>query len=106
MDNVDIACRLVGPEFAARKAMIVDSLFSTAAEVVELEDGFSFRFPSEAPWPASVMAFVEAERVCCPFLRFEIVFEPHHGPLWLTLRGSAQAKAFITDELALTPDPT
>jgi len=105
MDEVNVACRLVGPEFVARKAKIVAELFAHVVDVIELDDGFSYRFSSEAPWPATVMAFVEAERSCCPFLRFEIVFEPNHGPLRLTLRGSARAKAFIIEELGLTLNP-
>ena len=98
----EIACQLLGPEFAARKEQIARELFAHAEEIVERADGFAYRFPSEGPWPANAFAFIEAERVCCPFLRFEIVFEPNHGPLWLTLRGPGDVKAFIKNELGLS----
>ena len=42
-------------------------------------------------------AFVAAERRCCPFLTFEIAFEPHGGPVWLRLRGSPRIKQFVAE---------
>lgn len=98
--NQPVACALLGPAFHERKAAITAELFAHVAETRELEDGFAYRLPSEEPWPARVFAFVEAERVCCPFFRFEVVFEPGSGPLWLSLRGGEGVKAFIAGELA------
>jgi len=102
----EIACRLLGPEFAARKEKITRELFAHAEEAIERVDGYAYRFPGEAPWPATVLDFIEAERECCPFLHFEVAFEPNHGPLWLTLRGPGEVKSFIANELGLagTPD--
>jgi len=99
-DERPIACALHSQEFQERKAAITAELLSHVEETRELEDGFAYRLPSGDPWPARVFAFVEAERVCCPFFRFEVVLEPHGGPLWLTLRGSEEVKAFIAGELA------
>jgi hypothetical protein len=65
-----------------------------------LPDGYAYQFPASDPWPAKVLEFVAAERQCCPFFTFEIVFEPNDGPLWLRLRGSEEVKAFIQTELA------
>ena len=96
-----IACALLGREFQERKAAITAELLAHVEETRELEDGFAYRFPSDEPWPARVFAFVEAERACCPFFRFEVVVEPDGGPLWLTLRGGEGVKAFIAGELGL-----
>ncbi|MBI4409686.1 MAG: hypothetical protein HY561_08265 [Gemmatimonadetes bacterium] len=43
------------------------------------------------------MEFILFERGCCPFLRFELEFEPG-GPLWLRIRGPEGAKEFIAAE--------
>ena len=96
-----LTCQLTGPEFAARKERIAGGLFAHAEETIELEDGFAYRFAATAPLPDTVFEFIEAERICCPFLRFEVTFEPDHGPLWLTLRGDGDVKAFIGLELGL-----
>jgi hypothetical protein len=100
INQADIACKLMGAEFAARKEAITRDLFAHAERVDELADGFAYQFPAVDPWPAKVLEFVEAERQCCPFFTFEIVFEPNDGPLWLRLRGTEEVKAFIQTELA------
>ena len=97
--NQPLACALLGAEFQARKAAITEELFAHVLETRELEDGFAYRLPGEGPWPARVFTFVEAERVCCPFFRFEVVLEPDAGPLWLTLRGGEGVKALIAGGL-------
>jgi hypothetical protein len=101
--NEDIACNLIGPEFAARKDAITGDLFAHVVRIEELPDGYAYHFPATAPWPAKVLEFVETERECCPFFTFEIVFEPNGGPLLLRLRGSAEIKEFIAAELAVAP---
>ena len=99
-DGPAIACNLLGPELAGRKDAISRDLFAHVERVEELPDGFAYRFPAAEPWAAKVLDFVAVERRCCPFFTFEIVFEPHDGPLWLRLRGSAEVKAFVAAELA------
>lgn len=100
-EQCEVACKLVGPEFAERKEEITRNLFAHVEDVKELSDGFAYRFPAEAPWPARIIEFIGAERQCCPFFRFEMSFEPDNGPLWLRLTGSSEAKAFIASELGL-----
>ena len=103
-----LSCRLVGRAFVERKDAITRDLFAHAERVEELPDGFAWRFRSDEPWPTTVLAFIAAERQCCPFFTFEVVFEPNDGPLWLRLRGPEGAKAFIRREvgtqLDLPPD--
>jgi hypothetical protein len=100
IQQAEIACKLLGREFAERKEAITHDLFTHAEQVEELSDGFAYQFPATDPWPAKVFEFVAAERLCCPFFTFEIIFEPNDGPLWLRLRGSEEIKAFIQTELA------
>ena len=60
-----------------------------------------YRFPATDEWTAKVMAVVAAERQCCPFFTFEVVFEPHGRALWLRFRGSEAIKAFVRDNFPL-----
>lgn len=48
------------------------------------------------------MAVVAAERHCCPFFTFEVVFEPYGRGLWRRFRGSAAIKQFIREAFPLT----
>jgi hypothetical protein len=94
-----IACNLLGREFAERIETISRDLFAHADRVEELSDGFGYRFPSAEPWGAKVFEFIAAEKQCCPFFTFEVVFEPNDGPVWLRLRGSKEIKEFVLAEL-------
>ncbi len=75
--------------------------FEACQETQALPDGYSFRFPAEE-YPALV-AYVANERLCCPFLTFELEVPPHQGPVWLRLRGSETIKAFLAAELNTYP---
>lgn len=99
MDAPCLARNLVGREFAARKEAITRDLFTDVDRVEELADGFGFRFPAAEPWAAKALEFIAAEKGCCPFFTFELVFEPNDGPLWPRLRGSEAAKAFVLTKL-------
>jgi hypothetical protein len=69
-----------------------------AAEVLELPDGFAFRYPAEQY--ALVTLFIANERLCCPFFTFTLEVTPAQGPLWLRMTGSDEMKAFIRSALA------
>ena len=102
-----IACLLSEREAAIRGEELAGGLFTAVEEVAELLDGYGYRFPSDGSQLEPLLEFIAAERRCCPFLTFELAFEPHGGPLWLRMRGSPQVKAFIAEafntRLALLP---
>jgi hypothetical protein len=45
-----------------------------------------------------LVEWVSLERQCCPFFRFQILWEPQNGPVWLCLTGPKGVKDFILDE--------
>jgi hypothetical protein len=105
-DETGLACNLFGREFAERKETISRDLLAHAEQVEELPDGFGYRFPAAEPWTAKVLDFIAAEKECCPFFTFELIFEPNDGPLWLRLRGSEAIKEFVLAELdGIAPKP-
>jgi hypothetical protein len=93
-----ISCKLVDAAFIARKEAIRTTLLAHVQEVKELEDGYAFGFSDGSITGAQLLEFIESERECCPFFTFELIFEPHDGPRWLRLRGSAEIKTFIAAE--------
>ena len=88
-----IACLLSERDYAIRSEELAGGLFAPVDEVVELPDGYAYRFAAAESSLESLLAFITAERRCCPFL----AFEPHGGPLWLRMRGSPRVKAFIAE---------
>jgi hypothetical protein len=98
-----IACSLSQPELAERSESVQRELFALAEEIVELEDGYAYRFADAADWPAKLIEFATTERRCCSFFRIELVFEPGLGPIWLCLRGPAGVKGFIRQTFTIQP---
>jgi hypothetical protein len=56
-----------------------------AAETIEIEDGYRFRY--HADQFAQVVQFIENERRCCPFFTFHLEVSAGFGPLWLQMTG-------------------
>ena len=94
-DDEVIACLLSERDYAIRSEELASGLFAAVEEVAELPDGYAYRFATADSPLESLLEFIAAERRCCPFLHFEIAFEPHGGSLWLRMRGSPRVKAFI-----------
>ena len=92
-----IACLLSEREYAIRGEELAAGLFAAVEEVAELPDGYGYRFSGDVSQIERLLEFIAAERRCCPFLTFELAFEPHGGPIWLRLLGSPQVKAFIAE---------
>ncbi len=93
--ELTVACRLPEPEFAARRRTVADEILRGALGVDELEDGYAFTFACDEERTLELARFVAAERLCCPFFTFELLFEPDGGPVRLRLRGPEGAKALI-----------
>jgi hypothetical protein len=98
-----IACSLPGEEQIARGEVIAEDLFAGADRVDELPDGYAFRFAVTEDRIDRLASFIAAERRCCPFFTFELVFEPAEGPVWLRLRGPEGVKEFIRGIATLAP---
>lgn len=94
-NELPIACNLSESHLAARQEEIKENLFKGIQQVKELADGYAFSFPGSEAWAAKLTEFIVAERNCCPFFTFELVFEPDLGPIWLHLRGAEGVKEFI-----------
>jgi mercuric ion transport protein len=76
-------------------------LFSQKAlERLDLPDGYAIRFSQNDA--EAVARFVANERLCCPFLRFEVRAEPDAGSLWLQMTGPQGTREVLEAELSLT----
>jgi len=75
-------------------------LFLEISEMRELPDGYEFRFDDDPNRLKRLVEFVSLEKLCCPFLRFEIEVEPESGPVWLRLTGREGVKEFIREEIS------
>ncbi len=93
--DLPIACKLPDEARMQRQTQVAGSVFGAARQTQELADGYAFQFTADASSVQLLTEFITAERECCPFFTFELIFEPNSGPLWLRLRGGEGVKEFI-----------
>lgn len=86
-------------EQRARYAVLTKQLIATKQEVNELADGYAFHFPANPQSIKDVAEFITYERLCCPFLSFEMAVEGEN--LLLRLKGKEGIKEFIKMEFGI-----
>jgi len=96
--DIDIACNLSSTEQAVRGQDLA-RLLADAEGVAELAEGYALKFPNHDAWITQAVEMIIAERKCCPFFGFTLVFGPNNGPVWLHIVGSNEVKAFIRDQV-------
>lgn len=99
-----IACVMAAldDEQRRRRAELEGHLSARIEEVREVADGYAVRLPADARTLVEVAEFVTYERLCCPFLDFEIQVEREGGPLWLRLTGREGVKEFVREEFGFS----
>ena len=95
-----IACnpKAIPSEKRDEHEALAQEIFSPAfiLELKELSNGYGFRLPLETAFLRKVIAFVENERLCCPFFTFTLVIGE---AFWLELSGTQEVKAYMKAEL-------
>jgi hypothetical protein len=83
----------------ARYSELTKKLKAENAGVEELANGYSLRFPANAQTIRDAAEFVTYERLCCPFLDFQVDVAGENVALRLT--GEEGVKEFIKAEIGL-----
>ncbi|HEX6589228.1 MAG TPA: hypothetical protein VF039_09405 [Longimicrobiales bacterium] len=75
-------------------------LFEQRTSLRPIEDrGYRATFAASAF--DEVARWITHERLCCPFLRFEVAVWPARGPIALTMTGPAGTRELLDAELGL-----
>jgi hypothetical protein len=95
-----LACDMTAIPAAQRPVHLATSreLFSKIEEFRELPDGYEFRLADGPDLLTKLGEFVSLERLCCPFLRFNV--EVERRSVWLRLSGREGVKEFIREEIS------
>jgi hypothetical protein len=95
--DLPIACDLSAMDASQRQRhqAAIATWRQQIQEIVELTDGYAFRFPPDESLCLALAEFMALERRCCPFLGFTLALDPEGGPLWLRLTGREGTKPFL-----------
>lgn len=100
--QLPIACDMsvLSPPQRATHIATSRELFSRLEEIRELADGYEFRLVDDSSTITMAAEFISLERLCCPFLNFELEIKAEGEPVWLRLRGHEGVKAFVREEIS------
>jgi hypothetical protein len=75
-------------------------LIQAVQSVEEIENGYEFRFPNESEFISKIAEFISNERLCCPFLEFNLNVVSNSNPVFLSLTGPAGTQEFLRAEFS------
>jgi len=87
MADIPIACALDPADLQSRRDTLLPGIVARAQQSERLPDGMRWQFSPSSELLVALAAMIDAERRCCPFLRFQVVAEPDDGPVWLEVTG-------------------
>ena len=87
----EIACNMgaLAPDERETHMTNVETVFKAVIATRELEDGYAFRLPLDAPMLHKTTEWMANERLCCPFFTFTLIVNEE---FWLELTGPAEIK--------------
>jgi hypothetical protein len=95
MSELPIVCSLDAASLKTRREGLLADLLKRATHREDLPAGHRVRFAAAEGTLAAIARTVDAERLCCRFLRFQITVEPDGGPVWLELTGPPGTREFV-----------
>jgi hypothetical protein len=102
MNECSIACQLSSETFQQRREVVLSLMRQHLKELRSLSNGLALRFDAEKGQLERLAEFMEIERQCCPFLRFQLEIEPFGQSIWLQLTGQEGTRDWLDYELGLS----
>ena len=102
MNSIPLACDMNVFTPAQREAHIQNTrqLYGTVQAIHEMPIGYKFLFPCNSETIAKLAEFITNERLCCPFLEFDLKIRPNDQPISLTLSGPEGTHEFLREEFS------
>lgn len=97
--DIPIACTLSDNVLQKRVQALAEAIKTDCLDIQPQDDGYRFQFADKIA--QQLLEIVYFERECCPFLKFELHFEPQNGPLWFYMRGAEGTKQYLQSTLNL-----
>jgi hypothetical protein len=73
-------------------------LVQAVQAVQGVENGYELRFPNESELISKIAEFISNERLCCPFLKFNLNVISTDEPVSLSLTGPIGTQEFLRAE--------
>lgn len=94
MTEIPIACTLNKSALKKRQDEF-KALRSLVCELRQRPDGFALRFEGSTENLMAIANVMAQERLCCPFLEFQLIAEKEMGSLWFEITGPNDTAQFL-----------
>ena len=91
----------LSPQQHARRRELASRLRPMVRQVVPMSDGYALRLEDRGEVLTQVAEFITLERLCCPFLKFQLEVEADGGSTWLRMSGRRAVKEFLAGEFGV-----
>lgn len=95
--DLPVACGLMPAQLHERRRGLLANVRAAMAEVRELENGYSYKFPLVGETLAELTNLIQLEHQCCPFLTFTLTIESGADSVTLALTGPPGTKQFLAE---------
>jgi hypothetical protein len=97
--DMPLACNMdvFTPEQREAHIQTTMELIQGVQRVQEIENGYELQFPNETEFISRTAEFISNERLCCPFLEFNLNILSNH-PVSLALTGPVGTQEFLRAE--------
>ena len=92
-EKIALACILTDKDQIKRMNELHQTIFKKADKALEHANSYELLFNKpDSSLNKELFEFIHFEQLCCPWLKFQVSFEPGNGPVSLKLGNSAQTK--------------
>ena len=92
-----VSCSLSSEELLERKAYLKKLIMSRVDRKEVQENSYVFYFKDDPKLLQNIMEFVQKEKACCPFFKFDLSILPFEKGLALQVSGSDEAFEMIRE---------
>ncbi len=92
-----LQCSLTSEDLLERKQHLKEKIFSKVTKKEESHNGYIYYFDDEPDLLNNALEFIQKEKACCPFFKFDVSILPFQKGFAVQISGSEEAFEFLKD---------
>ncbi|WP_082214145.1 hypothetical protein [Dyadobacter psychrophilus] len=107
-EKIALACKLTDKDQIKRMQQLHQTLFKKIDKTIEEPTSYELFFDNaDSTLSKDLFDFIQFERLCCPWLNFQLTYQPGEGPVSLKMGNSVETKemVYLVMELDKLPKP-
>jgi hypothetical protein len=95
-EKIALACKLTDKDQVKRMNELHQTLFRKVDKAIEHPTSYELVFQkADGDLEIQLAEFIKFERLCCPWLLFQLTFQPENGPISLKMGNSTETKEMV-----------